>query len=320
MKKLNALPVFFALLILCLASCKKGDDGATGPAGSTGATGAQGVVGPAGPKGADGKDGSVIYSGNTLPAATTGVVGDFYLNVATGLLYGPKTGEGWGAGFSLKGPAGATGATGATGAAGANGNTTLSGSGAPSASLGNVGDFYLDKTSYFLYGPKTGTGWGPAVNLRGPAGPAGTANVIYSDWIKPDVYTKTTIFGTIHFSYTITAAKITQDILDKGTVIVYGKLNGYNPVIWPTDNVAALPIVITYMSGTNSNIDTWSGIASLGAIQIDLTSSLNAYSSISNAHSFRYVIIPGGVHTTAVAKQLNINDYESVRKYYHITD
>lgn len=158
-----------------------------------------------------------------------------------------------------------------------------------------------------------------ANGAAGAKGATGTANVIYSDWITPATYTKTTIFGTIHFSYKITAAKITQAILDKGTVIVYGKLNGYNPVIWPADNVAALPIALTYMSGANSNIDTWSSIISLGNIQIDLASSLNAYSSISNAHSFRYVIIPGGVHTTATTK-VNFKNYAEVKQAFHLAD
>ena len=91
---------------------------------------------------------------------------------------------------------------------------------------------------------------------KGATGATGTANVIYSDWITPATYTKTTVFGTTVFSYSIVASKITQDILDKGTVLVYGKLNGYNPVIWPADQVSVLPIAITYMSGTASNIDT----------------------------------------------------------------
>ncbi|MDN5284539.1 MAG: hypothetical protein JWR38_813 [Mucilaginibacter sp.] len=300
----------FVLSIICLSFLlvKCGKDGAVGPAGTTGdkgAAGVQGAVGPAGPTGTDGKAGSIIYSGSTTPLAATGVAGDFYLNTSTGLLYGPKTAAGWGAGVSLKG------ATGATGAAG---SKTLSGTGAPAAGLGSNGDFYLNKSNYLLYGPKTDAGWGTGLNLQGPAG---TANVIYSDWITPTTYTQTTIFGTIHFSSIITAAKITQDILDKGTVIVYGKLSGYNPIIWPVDNVAQLPIIITYMSGANSNIDTWSGITSLGQIQIDLTSSLNAYGSISNAHSFRYVIIPGGVHITA---NINFKNYAQVKQALHLTD
>lgn len=172
-------------------------------------------------------------------------------------------------------------------------------------------------------GPQGVAGPQGAPGATGPAGPigttgaTGTANVIYSDWITPATYVKTTIFGTIYFNYDMAAPKITQDILDKGTVIVYGKLNGYNPVIWPTDQVSALPIVITYMSGSTSNIDTWSANATIGNVRISLTSSTNAYGSISNAHQFRYVIIPGGVHTTA---SINLKNYEQVKAAFNMKD
>ena len=148
-------------LLLCFSnSCTK--DGTTGPAG------AQGPVGPAG------ENGNTIYSGNGAPASTTGNAGDFYLDLTTGDLYGPKTASGWGTPISLKGAAGANGAIGATGAAGSH---IYSGTETPLASLGNVGDYYLDETTYMLYGPKTASGWGSPLSLQGPQGPEGNANV-----------------------------------------------------------------------------------------------------------------------------------------------
>lgn len=158
-------------------------------------------------------------------------------------------------------------------------------------------------------GPKGATG------ATGATGPTGTANVIYSDWITPTTYTKTTIFGTIHFSANIPASKITQVILDKGTVLVYGKLNGYNPVIWPTDQVSIMPIEIAYMSGTTPTNDSWAALITLGNIKIDLTNSTNAYGSISNAHQFRYMIVPGGVHTTSA---INLKNYNAVKEAFHL--
>src|ERR1700748_1111902 len=90
MKKFNYLLLFLALIGVLAASCSK--DGAVGPQESAGATGA---VGPAGPTGANGQNGNVIYSGSTVPNSTVGTVGDFYINLSTGLLYGPKTISGW---------------------------------------------------------------------------------------------------------------------------------------------------------------------------------------------------------------------------------
>jgi hypothetical protein len=181
------------------------------------------------------------------------------------------------------GPAGPAGRTGPTGPAGTNGTAGA-----------------------------TGTN-----GATGSTGATGTANVIYSDWTTPLIYTKTTVFGTTHFSAIIPASKITQAVLDNGTVLVYGKLNGYNPVIWPTDQVSVLPIEITYMNGTTQNIDSWSGLVTLGNVTIDLASSSNAYGSIANAHQFRYVIIPGGVHTLA---HINTKNYNEVRAALHLKD
>jgi hypothetical protein len=133
----------------------------------------------------------------------------------------------------------------------------------------------------------------------GPAGATGTANVIYSDWFTPATYKKDTIFGSWGFNYDKAATDITQKIVDSGTVIVFGKLSGYNPIIWPTGQVSALPINITYMTGSTPNIDTWSALVTTGNLRIRLVSSLNAYGNISNAHTFRYIIIPGGTKSTA---------------------
>ena len=94
---------------------------------------------------------------------------------------------------------------------------------------------------------------------------------------------------------------ITQGVLDSGTVITFGKLDGYVTSIWPTNQVEALPIVITYMDGSSPNIDTWQALLTPGNLRIQLQSSLNAYGSISTAHQFRYVVIPGASAVTAAS-------------------
>ena len=169
-------------------------------------------------------------------------------------------------------------------------------------------------------GPTGTAGTNGTAGATGATGATGTANVIYSAWVTPAAYVETTVFGTTYFSYDMAASKITQAILDKGTVIVYGKLNGYNPVIWPTNQVSALPIVITYMSGTTSNIDTWAARDTVGSIRISLTSSTNAYTSISNAHQFRYIIIPGAVLTAAINHHVNFNNYNEAKHAFNLPD
>jgi hypothetical protein len=78
----------------------KGDPGATGPAGATGATGPAGATGATGPTGADGK---TVRNGSGTPSAGLGVDGDFYLDTASNLIYGPKTGGAWGTGVVMTG-------------------------------------------------------------------------------------------------------------------------------------------------------------------------------------------------------------------------
>lgn len=120
-----------------------------------------------------GENGKTVLNGLGAPALTVGVEGDFYLATDTSTLYGPKV-EGatpsWGAGVNLVGPRGADGV------AGLNGKTVRYGAGAPSSDLGVVDDFYIDTTTYDLYGPKfegaTPT-WPLATSLVGPAGPPG---------------------------------------------------------------------------------------------------------------------------------------------------
>ena len=52
-------------------------------------------------------------------------------------------------------------------------NTILHGTGSPSVSMGSNGDFYLDLTTYNIFGPKTLGRWPAPVSLKGAPGPAG---------------------------------------------------------------------------------------------------------------------------------------------------
>lgn len=78
---------------------------------------------------------------------------------------------------------GEDGQDGADGQDGEDGSQIYSGDGPPDSSLGQVGDFYLDKTNFDLYGPKftilnSNTAiWGSPINLKGADGADGNANV-----------------------------------------------------------------------------------------------------------------------------------------------
>ena len=53
------------------------------------------------------------------------------------------------------------------------GNQIFSGIGAPTETLGNVGDYYLDLSNSNLYGAKTAQGWGNPISLKGIQGDKG---------------------------------------------------------------------------------------------------------------------------------------------------
>ena len=71
------------------------------------------------------------------------------------------------------GPQGEQGIQGVQGIPGKDGAVILNGNGVPATTLGNIGDMYLDKTASNLYGPKTSSGWGTPLNLKGATGATG---------------------------------------------------------------------------------------------------------------------------------------------------
>jgi hypothetical protein len=68
---------------------------------------------------------------------------------------------------------GPPGPVGPVGPIGPRGNATLYGSGPPNFATGVNGDFYIDTTANFLYGPKAGV-WPSGVSLVGPQGQRGS--------------------------------------------------------------------------------------------------------------------------------------------------
>ena len=99
------------------------------------------MIGEVGPIG---KTGSALISGNIPPDSSTGMVGDFYLDINSKIIYGPKSERaGWGVGSPITGPQGSPGASGPQGPPGT--------AGAPGAAggFGAYGSFY-DTTTVVL--------------------------------------------------------------------------------------------------------------------------------------------------------------------------
>ncbi|MGV8804794.1 MAG: hypothetical protein ACWA6Y_07515 [Polaromonas sp.] len=111
--------------------------------------------GAAGPKGEKGDKGETGERGVQGPAGTAGAPG----------VAGPQ---------GIAGKDGAAGPAGTNGINGLNGKTLLSGNADPLTGDGSDGDFYLNRVTNTLFGPKTANAWpGSGTSLKGPAGAQG---------------------------------------------------------------------------------------------------------------------------------------------------
>jgi Collagen triple helix repeat (20 copies) len=101
--------------------------GAPGPTGPAGQAGPIGNTGPAGPQGPPGTNGNTVLNGTGAPASTVGNDGDFYVDTAADVLYGPKANGTWPAtGTGLVGSPGSTGPAGPAGPQGPAGPAGIS--------------------------------------------------------------------------------------------------------------------------------------------------------------------------------------------------
>jgi hypothetical protein len=135
------------------------------------ATGFTALQGPAG---------NTIWSGTSAPGAGIGNNGDFYINTATWVIYGPKAGGSWPSGQSI------------LGATGSSGNTIWNGTSAPSNAVGANGDFYINTATSTIYGPKAAGAWPAGVSLVGATGATGQAGATGISW--QGIYSPTTAY------------------------------------------------------------------------------------------------------------------------------
>lgn len=264
----------------------KGPKGDKGDIGAKGNTGAQGVRGT---------DGNLILSGVGVPAPTLGKVGDYYIDKTNLKLYGPKVAGGWGTASDMRG---ATGGVGATGTAG---SQIFSGAAAPAAGTGKPGDFYFNTTTGVLHGPKnTNNTWGAGVSLKGPKGDPGTANVIYSDFTVSRTGTRDTTIDGSKMKFThLVESKITSEVMESGTVLVYFR---YNSDIFP----------IPYTSFAGEKLSTMNFFLKPGRIYITrFTHDNSASTPLPTILKYRYIIIPGGLK--ANLNGVNLGNYEDVK-------
>jgi len=277
--------------------------------------------------------GYVLYVGVHIPILSYGAVGAYYLDLANGIIYGPKTASGWGSGLILKGNAGAKGGKGATGAAG---SKIYAGAGVPPAATGNLGDYFFDKTHALLYGPKSMSGWGVPTSLKGPAGPpgnpgpvgpkGGNSNVTVdqftvkgSDWLWNSQYVYETSPGsyTEYFTryYVRQNSTISQAMLNDGMVLVYftpspvNNPNQWEPLAYQFDSSFGYTYNYVFVPAV--------GQVTLHYffIQTDPTATLPTLSTYNDeTRQFKIVTIYGETGVFMTQNHVNLNDYNEVSR------
>jgi len=143
----------------------------------------------------------------------------------------------------------------------------------------------------------------------GPAGATGTANVIYSAWLTAPTAVAETIDGTSGMSTSINAPQLSEDILAKGTILVYVSFGS---------GTYALP----YTSTAGGFVNTITAISTAKKIKLfrfrhDAGGTVNLPTSL----SWRYILIPGGVAATtgkAAKPDYAKMSYEEVCAHFNI--
>jgi hypothetical protein len=136
-------------------------------------------------------------------------------------------------------------------------------------------------------------------------GAPGTANVIYSDWITGPTLNDETIDGTSGKSALLDTPLLTQDILDKGTILVYAKFSS-----------TVFPLPYTSRAGGVDNTLTFYPM--LQKIKV-FRFKHDGSGGLGAAVSYRYILIPGGVSATA-KNNLNFKQmsYQEVCKHFNL--
>ncbi len=144
----------------------------------------------------------------------------------------------------------------------------------------------------------------------GAIGPAGTANVIYSNWVTPSSYAGS---ATLH----------NQTIFNNNKDIYNASMNGGTVLVYwnqPNNGNSVLQLNITWSQGLYMEYSMPNnGVTS----DIDIATNQPNYDGIGHTDRFRYIIIPGGTPATT-GKQAQPDfkkmSYNEVCKYWKIPE
>jgi hypothetical protein len=165
---------------------------------------------------------NTVLSGEGVPAKTLGINGDFYIDIKTMNMYGPKKNNSWPLPVSMRGPQGATGAAGSDGKNGTSGAVSAgtAGTAGPQGPAGPAGA----KGETGATGPQ-----GPAgsnTGTAGPAGPKGDTGATGAQGPKGDSGTAGTLninYGALTFGSLISGAPGSSTVSNQFGTFLAGK-------------------------------------------------------------------------------------------------
>lgn len=143
----------------------------------------------------------------------------------------------------------------------------------------------------------------PKDGAPGAQGPQGNANVTYGIFNVPASswgYTSPTYYATL------LEPTITQDILDKGAILVY---------MGSTSQWVQLPVTF-YPSSTYSELIK--PIFTLGQVEVDITDSDLTQPATPTAKTFKVVVIAS--RSMLINPNVDFSNYESVKKAFNLKD
>lgn len=146
---------------------------------------------------------------------------------------------------------------------------------------------------------------------EGEQGETGTANVIYSPWIASGFDTP---IASPNGSFSIDAPEITQEVIDSGVILVYGKDDS-------PGTIYALPLTL---HSTVTDESYYFSFEDPGTLQIGVSEINGAFlNNIFIDNEFRYILIPGGNPTSGKTGSLvdyTKMTYEEIVMLFNIKD
>lgn len=168
-----------------------------------------------------------------------------------------------------------------------NGKTVLNGSGVPSISLGADGDFYIDTSTYNIFGPKDSTTyWQNSASLIGPAGSA-AGNTLFGE-------VSSFLFSDADIAGYFTASAL--DIYNTDTVGIYVSSTGQSSALFESDNTT----VATFKSNGIPllTVNSATTVLSANEVQIDGTARLLASTYIPVQSAGQEFLVSDAIHVS----------------------